>query len=52
MTERRPKESGEQWGAETSSVALRRFFSDNPVKMPSRYRSFLLSTLFTFGGDQ
>ncbi len=52
MTDRRPKESGEQWGVETPSVALRRFFSESPAKTPSRYRSFLLSTLFTFGGDQ
>lgn len=52
MNDRRPKEGGEQWGAEMSPVALRRFFSESPVKTPSRYRSFLLSTLFTFGGDQ
>ena len=52
MTDRRPKEGGEPWSAETSPIAQRRFFSDSPVKTPSRYRSFLLSTLFTFGGDQ
>jgi hypothetical protein len=52
MTDRRPTESGEPWGKEMSSVAHRRFFSDSPAKTPSRYRSFLLSTLFTFGGDQ
>ncbi|WP_370675279.1 hypothetical protein [Pleomorphomonas sp. PLEO] len=52
MTDRRPTESGEPWGKENLPVAQRRFFSDCPAKTPSRYRSFLLSTLFTFGGDQ
>ena len=52
MTDRRPIEGGEPWGKENSPVSQRRFFSDIPVKTPSRYRSFLLSTLFTFGGDQ
>lgn len=52
MTDRRQKETGEPWSTEAFPVAQRRFFSDSPVKTPSRYRSFLLSTLFTFGGDQ
>lgn len=30
----------------------RRIFSDKPARTPSRYRSFLLSTLFTYGGDR
>lgn len=52
MTDRRQRENGELLGKETFPVAQRRFFSDSPAKTPSRYRSFLLSTLFTFGGDQ
>lgn len=52
MTDRRPTEGGEPWGKENSSASQRRFFSDSPVKTPSRYRSFLLATLFIFGGDQ
>lgn len=52
MTDRRPTDAGDPWGKETSPVAQRRFFSDSPVRTPSRYRSFLLSTLFTFGGDR
>ncbi len=49
MIDKRPKESGESQGAEPTR---HRFFNDSPVRTPSRYRSFLLSTLFTFGGDQ
>jgi len=52
MTDRRPTEGGEPWDKENAPVSRHRFFSDSPVKTPSRYRSFLLSTLFTFGGDR
>ena len=52
MTDRRPTDGGEPWGKESSPAPQRRFFSDAPTRTPSRYRSFLLSTLFTFGGDQ
>lgn len=52
MTDRRATGSGDPWSKESSSVAQRRFFSDSPATTPSRYRSFLLSTLFTFGGDR
>lgn len=52
MTDRRATDGGEPWTKESASIAQRRFFSDSPVSTPSRYRSFLLSTLFTFGGDR
>ncbi|CAI9409704.1 hypothetical protein ANOBCDAF_02103 [Pleomorphomonas sp. T1.2MG-36] len=52
MTDRRATEGGDPWSKEGSSSAQRRFLSDSPVNTPSRYRSFLLSTLFTFGGDR
>ncbi len=52
MTDRRPTEDGERRAEEIPAVSSRRLFSDRPVKTPSRYRSFLLSTLFTFGGDR
>ncbi|SFM79701.1 hypothetical protein SAMN05192571_10692 [Pleomorphomonas diazotrophica] len=52
MTDRRTTDGGAPWTKDNPSLAQRRFFSDSPVKTPSRYRSFLLSTLFTFGGDR
>lgn len=52
MTDNRSSDGAEPWGQEKSSASQRRFFSDSPVRTPSRYRSFLLSTLFTFGGDR
>lgn len=52
MTDRRANGDADSWDKEGASVAQRRFFSDSPVRTPSRYRSFLLSTLFTFGGDR
>ncbi len=52
MTDRRPTENDERRTEENSPVSQRRLFSDKPVKTPSRYRNFLLSTLFTFGGDR
>ncbi|MCM5559043.1 hypothetical protein [Pleomorphomonas sp. JP5] len=52
MTDTRSANGAEPLGKEMSSASQRRFFSDSPTKTPSRYRSFLLSTLFTFGGDR
>ncbi len=52
MTDRQPTEGSVRRSEELSSASSRRLFSDRPVKTPSRYRSFLLSTLFTFGGDR
>lgn len=52
MTDRRATEGDTSWAKASAVNAQRRFFSDSPVKTPSRYRSFLLSTLFTFGGDR
>ena len=52
MTDRHPTEGGVRRAEDLSPASPRRLFSDRPVKTPSRYRSFLLSTLFTFGGDR
>jgi len=46
MTDRHPPRDGD------TPNPPRRVFSDKPARTPSRYRSFLLSTLFTYGGDR
>ena len=46
MTYRHPPRDGE------APNPPRHVFSDKPARTPSRYRSFLLSTLFTYGGDR
>ncbi|WP_156899307.1 hypothetical protein [Pleomorphomonas koreensis] len=45
MTDERPQKSDD-------ANPPRRLINDKPARTPSRYRSFLLSTLFTYGGDR
>ena len=52
MTDNRPAVGGDREGGDTGANPPRRLFSDKPDRKRGRYQSFLLSTLFTFGGDR
>jgi len=52
MTDKRPAVGGEREVGDTGANLSRRLFTDKPDRKRGRYQSFLLSTLFTYGGDE
>lgn len=52
MTDQRPAVGGEREGGDTGANPPRRLLTDKPDRKRGRYQSFLLSTLFTYGGDE
>jgi hypothetical protein len=52
MTDKRSAVGGEREVGDTGANPPRRLLTDKPDRKRGRYQSFLLSTLFTYGGDE
>lgn len=52
MIDKRPPYSPEREAGDAGANPPRRLLAEKPERKRGRYQSFLLSTLFTYGGDE